>query len=83
MDIGTGTRLGYSQCFFNGNSIEVTQLNSLFTLNVNFIKSYGDITYSQVYNNSFYKTTYTSFAQWLDAGTNLTTGTIIANNTNN
>lgn len=81
--IGRGTSLGYNQCFFNGNSIKATQLNSLFTLSINFIKSYSDITYSQVYNNSFYKTTYTSFAQWLDAGTNLTTGTVISNNTNN
>src|SRR5574344_603958 len=83
VDIGAGTALNYAQCFFNGNSIKATQTNSLFTLTLNFIKSYRDIIYSQVYNNSFYKTTYTSFGQWLDAGTNLTTGTIITNNTNN
>lgn len=81
VDIGIGTALSYSQCFFNGNSIKATQINSSFTLTLNFIKSYRDIIYSQVYNNSFYKTTYTSFGQWLDADT--TTGTIIANNTNN
>ena len=83
ISIGIGTSLDYSQCFFNGNSINVTQLNSLFTLNVNFIRCYRNIAYSQVYNNSFYKTTYANFEQWLDAGSNLTTGTIIANNTNN
>jgi len=83
VDIGLGTALNYSQCFFNGNSIKATQINSSFTLTLNFIKSYRNIIYSQVYNNSFYKTTYTNFGQWLDAGANLTTGTIITNNTNN
>ena len=51
MNIGVGTSLDYKQCFFNGNSIKATQLNSLFTLSINFIKSYRNIIYSQVYNN--------------------------------
>ena len=84
MDIGLGTSLDYKQCFFNGNSIKATQLNSLFTLSINFIKSYNNIIYSQVYNNSFYSEnpTLVTLSTFLNC-TGSTTGTIIANNTNN
>ena len=73
----------FKQCVFTGNTVYYTQTNASHVSTLNFIKSYADFIYCQVYNNTFLINGYTSFGQWLDAGANLTTGTIIANNTNN
>ena len=83
IDIGTGTTYNYKQCVITGNNIKSTQSNLNYVSTINFIKSYRDFTYSQVYNNTFMKDTYSNFGAWLDAGVKLTTGTIISNNTNN
>ena len=73
----------YKQYVITGNSVKSTQNNSSYVSTINFIKSYASFLYGQIYNNTFMKGTYSNFGTWLDAGTNLTTGTIIANNTNN
>ena len=83
VELGAGTSDNFSQCVFSGNTIFANFSYSIYTSAINFIKSYRNITYSQIYNNSFYGLNYIQFGAWLDAGTNLTTGTIIANNTNN
>lgn len=83
IEMGIGTTYYYKQCVMTGNNIKSMQGNLNFVSTINFIKSYKDFVYGQVYNNTFMKDTYSNFGTWLDAGTKLKTGTIIANNTNN
>ena len=73
----------FNQCVFTSNAIEANQINATYETSCNFVRSYRNFMYGQICNNTFMSQNYATFAAWLDAGNNLTTGTVIANNTNN
>ena len=73
----------FKQYIITGNTVYHTQTNASYTATLNFIKSSADFIYCQIYYNTLLANYYSSFGAWLDAGSNLTTGTNIEKNTHN
>ena len=71
-------------CITN-NNFRVNTSSVTFTNSINVIYAEYDFTYGQISNNSFYSDNPTKaiFNSWIDIATGISTGTIIANNTNN
>ena len=66
IQMGIGTTYYYKQCVMTEITLNQHNVISNFVSTINFIKSYKDFVYGQVYNNTFMKYTYSNFGNWLD-----------------
>ena len=67
------------------NNFRVNTSSTTFTITIDVIYAEFDFIYGQISNNTFYSDNPTKaiFNSWIDIATGISTGTIIANNTNN
>jgi len=73
------------QGYIINNNFRVNISSATFSNSINVIYAEYDFIYGQVSNNSFYSDNPTKaiFNSWINIATGISTGTIIANNTNN
>ena len=73
------------QGYIINNNFRVNISSATFSNSINVIYAEFDFIYGQVSNNSFYSDNPTKaiFNSWINIATGISTGTIIANNTNN
>ena len=82
--LGAGTSSDINQLIAKDNAIRLKTSSTTYNYVTNFITSYRPLKYSQITGNSAFteNTTYATWSNWINTS-QITTGTIIANNTNN
>jgi len=84
LGIGTPDESDINQLIAKDNAIRLKTSSTTYKYTTNFITSYNPLKYSQITGNSAFteNTTYAPWSNWIKTS-QTTTGTIIANNTNN